>query len=470
MKVRFAPSPTGYLHIGGARTALFNYLYTKKNSGTFLLRIEDTDLKRSSKEMVTVILDGLRWLGIQWDEGPYYQSDRFQRYREAAEILVKKKMAYYCFCAPEAIESRKNQINGERQYKYDRKCLGMEEESVRQRLDSGENAVIRFRIPEGKTGFKDKIHKEMVVNNIELDDFVLFKSDGSPTYHLSVVSDDHDMGITHVIRGDDHLSNTFKQILLYRALGHSVLKFFHLPLILGQDKKKLSKRHGETSVLEFKKQGYLPEALLTYLAQLSWNPGDSKQIFTMDQLIQRIDFSKLSKNSPEFDFDKLSFLNGRAIQSCSGKALYDILKNGFEFYAHPDNGNEKVPQFIDLIKPRMKTLDSIKQKYNCYFATPRVYNQEDTKQVLPNPAIHSALSAFVEKLKALNPFNADTCERLLRAHADASGLKAADLIHPARLALTTETVSPGIFDLFEFFGRAEVIHRMTGFLKEAQKI
>jgi len=468
MKVRFAPSPTGFLHIGGARTALFNYLYTKKNKGTFLLRIEDTDLKRSSKEMVNEILGGLKWLGINWDEGPYYQSDNFEKYRQYANTLLKNKKAYHCFCTPEELEARRN-TNGDKTYKYDRKCLNMSKEEKEQKLKEGKTPIIRFYIPEGKTSFKDKIHKELIVENEELEDFVLLKSDGSPTYHLSVVADDNDMGVTHIIRGDDHLSNTFKQILLYRALDFKVPKFFHLPLIMGKDKKKLSKRHGETSVLEFKTKGYLPDAILTYLAQLSWNPGDQKKIFSMDELIKKIDFAKLSKNNPEFDYDKLLFLNSKAIQSMPSSYIYDLLIEDTNFADTYDSiKRSKKENFITLIKPRMKTLLDIRKKFQVYFPETVSYNPEDLKKYISSENILKGLSLLIKEIENITQYNSEKIEFLLRKIAEELDLKAAELIHPCRLALTTETVSPGIFDVFEFFGKDEAIKRLTFFISQVK--
>jgi len=412
MRVRFAPSPTGYLHIGGARTALLNYLFTKQNKGSFILRIEDTDLKRSSKEMTKEIIGGLKWLGINWDEGPYFQSDNFEKYREYAEILLKKKLAYRCFCSSDEIEERKKTNN---LYKYDRKCLSLTDAEIEKNIKNGIKPVLRFYIPEGKTSFKDKIHKELVIENSELEDFVLLKSDSSPTYHLSVVVDDFNMGITHVIRGDDHLSNTYKQILLYRALEFKIPKFFHLPLILGKDKKKLSKRHGETSILEFKKRGYLSEAILTYLAQLSWNPGDYKKVFLMTELIEKINFSKLSKNSPEFDYDKLVFLNSKAIQAKSASDIHELLiidekfnKNFIEL-----NRNKK-ELFIELIKPRMKTLLDFKTKIDIYFNTSLSYKEEEIKKVLSSKKIYEGMVLLSNRLKTLDIFNKENAEILLR--------------------------------------------------------
>ena len=420
--------------------------------------------------MTEEILAGLKWLGIIWDEGPFFQSDNFEKYKKHAELLIQDKSAYHCYCLPGEIEKRKNK-NGKRSYKYDRKCFELTEIEIKKFKNLGRKPVIRFYIPDGKTSFKDKIHKKLNISNEELEDFILLKSDGTPTYHISVVIDDNDMKITHVLRGDDHLSNTFKQILLYRALGFQPPEFYHLPLILGKDKKKLSKRHGEISVLEFKERGYLPEALLTYLAQLSWNPGDYKKIFLMDELVEKIDFTKLSKNNPEFDYNKLTFLNSKAIQKKPASEIFELLIEDKEFKKKFNDLNEvDYEKFINLIKPRMKTLLDIKDKFSIYFNKNLTYLSDDIIKVLDSEKKIQGMILLIEKLTELDEFNTETTETILRRTAENFDLKAADLIHPSRLAITTENVSPGIFQIFDFFGKEESIKRLNHFIKEVKKI
>jgi glutamyl-tRNA synthetase len=469
--VRFAPSPTGHLHIGGVRTALFNYFYAKNQGGRYILRIEDTDVSRSSKHMADEIIQGLEWLGIHWDSGPIYQSDHFEEYKKNALQLLEQKTAYRCFCTPEQIETRKKESekNGKagQLYKYDRQCLHLNETGIQEKLEQKIPFVIRFKIPEGVTYFKDRLHKEMKIDNSELEDFVILKSDDSPTYHLSVVVDDSDMEITDVIRGDDHISNTFKQVLLFKAMGRKPPKYAHLPLILGPDKKKLSKRHGETSVLEFKKHGYLPEAIVNYLSQLSWIPADSKQLFSIDQLARQFALGKVSRSSPVFDYDKLRFINSRAIQQKDGKELYRLLKETHlldrEF---PGVDEPKKIALIELIKPRMKTLGEFQQKFHLYLNGQLDYSGPDFEKLTANydiDTIKRNLELLRTQLETLNAggFDGETVEKALRRCADANGIKAADLIHPARYALTSETVSPSIFDLFAFFGKDESVRRVT---------
>ncbi|MCP4151497.1 MAG: glutamate--tRNA ligase [bacterium] len=471
--VRFAPSPTGHLHIGGVRTALFCYFFVKNQGGEYILRIEDTDVSRSDAEMANEIIKGLQWLGIEWDKGPFYQSKRFELYKKTAMQLLEDKKVYRCFCTPEELEKRRETQKEEKIYKYDRKCYHLSDEEINQKLEQKIPHVLRFYIPEGNTYFKDSIHKEMKIENTQLDDFVLLKSDHSPTYHLSVVVDDHDMGMTNVIRGDDHISNTFKQVLLFKALGLKPPKYAHLPLILGPDKKKLSKRHGETSVLEFKKTGYLPEAIITYLSQLSWIPGDSKKIFRVDELVKQFSLSKLSKNSPVFDYDKLRHLNSIAIKQKKAPDLHRLLMEDPEFAAKYGTYDEqKQHALIDLVKPRMKTLKEFDAKFAIYLAGNLDYTKEEQAKLENNYTIDEIkrnLELLVPALEQVDEFTGQKVEETLRECAENNKLKAADFIHPARYALTSETVSPSLFDVFEFFGKKESIARINGLLENPGK-
>ncbi len=465
-KVRFAPSPTGYLHIGGARTALFNWLFIKNKKGKFVLRIEDTDNIRSSKEMSKEIINAMKWLELNWDEGPYYQSERLSVYKEYAERLLSEGKAYRCFCTAEEIEERRKEAEkkGVKSWKYDRKCLSLSQEEIEKNLEEKKPFVIRFKVPEGKTEFKDKIHKKISVNNSEIEDFVLLKSDGFPTYHLSVVVDDHLMGITDVIRGDDHLSNTPKQILLYKAFGWKIPEFAHLPLILGPDKQKLSKRHGVTSVLNYKKEGYLSLSLINFLARLSWNPGDDKPFFTREELINRFNLSKITKNSPVFDVKKLDFINSKVISSLEAEKIYSeiisITKDEIELNFLKTN-KEKVLKAIDLLKSRMKNLKDFAKILKNYINEIESYDKEgEDKFFNKNGAEY--LKSFLEDLKKIREeeFNEETLEVVLRKRAEKIGIKAGEIIHPLRLALTGNKVSPGIFEVLTFFGKEESIKRI----------
>lgn len=472
IRLRFAPSPTGHLHIGGVRTALFNYLYTQNQSGVLVLRIEDTDVSRSCHEMAKEILASLEWLGIHWDEGPFYQSDRFHLYKNAAMSLLQQGKAYRCFCTPGEIEARRNNVSSndpaQQIYKYDRYCLGLTQAQIEEKLAQNIPFVTRFFIPTGTTYFKDRLHKELKIDNDQLEDFVILKSDQSPTYHLSVVVDDMDMAITDVIRGDDHLSNTFKQILLYQALQQKPPKFAHLPLILGPDKKKLSKRHGETSVLEFKRSGYLPIAIVNYLAQLSWLPSDSQRLYSMEELARLFSLAKVNKNSPVFDYDKLRFLNSRAIQEKEDGELCQLLENDSNFknrFTHVQTG--KKIELIHLVKPRIKTLDEFIRKFELYLPPHGAMNYEnpDKEKLLKDFSAADVVRytrLFLENLGKMEDsgFTASMVEAKLRSCAEENQVKASDLIHPCRFALTSETVSPSIFDVFAFFGKAESCRRL----------
>jgi glutamyl-tRNA synthetase len=321
-RVRFAPSPTGYLHVGGARTALFNWLFARRSGGVFVLRIEDTDLERSSQDMVEGILEGLRWLGLDWDEGPaiggefgpYFQSERLERHRAMAERLVADGHAYYCYCTAETLKAKRDAAEqAGSAWKYDRTCCVLTGDQIAEREQQRMPRVVRFRVPDGPTRFDDLVHGPIEFEGEHIEDFVLLRSDAQPTYQLSVVSDDVEMKITHVVRGDDHVSNTPKQILLYRAIGAPEPRFAHVPLILGPDKKRLSKRHGATSVTEYERQGYLPEAMFNFLSLLGWSPGNDDEIFTREALIDAFALEGISGGNAVFNPEKLDWFNQQHI-------------------------------------------------------------------------------------------------------------------------------------------------------------
>lgn len=468
--VRFAPSPTGHLHIGGARTALFNYLFSKNHGGIFILRIEDTDTERSSKEMVDEIILGLKWLGIDWDKGPVFQSDRIEKYREAIDVLLDGKKAYRCFCSREEIKKR-SVVDGKIiSYMYDRHCLSLTEKEIKRKLREKAPFVVRFLVPGGNTKFKDKIHKEVKTKNSEIEDFVLLRSDGQPTYQLSVVVDDSEMGITDIIRGDDHISNTFKQIMLFKALGKQIPKYTHLPLVLGKDKKKLSKRHGETSVLEFKRKGYLPEALTTYFSQLSWNPGDSKKIFKLSELEKSFDFSKISKNSPIFDYDKLLFLNSRAIRDRKAEEIINILfKNAKTEEEFKSVKSARLYELVELVKPRIKLLTDFLVQFRIYLFGKYSYDSSVFESVKIDKTIVKCLVGLIGRIGKVKEFNSANIETELRIESEIFKIEARDLIHPCRYALTGTNVSPPIFDVFSFFGREESVKRLNNFVDFIKK-
>ena len=371
VRVRFAPSPTGYLHVGTARTALFDWLFARKHNGTFILRIEDTDLERSSEDMTRGILDAMRWLGLNWDEGPYYQSQRAAEYRAAAHRLVESGHAYYCFCQPELIERKRKEAAAMKvDFKYDRTCLSVVCRSSTRAARPRRRGAVRFKVPKGPVSFNDAVFGEITVESETIEDFVLLRSDGNPTYHLAVVVDDIDMRISHVIRGSDHMSNTPKQILLYRAFGAATPIFAHVPLILGPDKTRLSKRHGATSVMAYQEQGFVPEAFRNFLALLGWSPGTDQEMFDTDELIRAFSLEGISKANAVFNPDKLAWFNLQYIQKLPDDRLVAYLKPEFEkagLWQDEFLGNRYswFCEMLALLRPRAKTLLNSPSRPGC---------------------------------------------------------------------------------------------------------
>jgi glutamyl-tRNA synthetase len=470
-RVRFAPSPTGYLHIGGARTALFNWLFARRHGGVFVLRIEDTDVERSSEPMVEAVLDGLRWLGLDWDEGPmvagphapYFQSQRQAKYLAAAEKLVATGQAYYCYCTPEELKAKRAD-NPE--YKYERTCLRLSKEEIDVREKSGQPRAVRFKVPDGITVRVDDIVKGPIDFDASLiEDFVILRSDGHPTYHLSVVADDVEMAITHVVRGDDHISNTPKQILLYQALGARLPKFAHVPLILGADKKRLSKRHGATSVMEYAHQGYLPEAMVNFLALLGWSPGKGdRELFSRDELAAVFDLGGISGGNAVFNPEKLDWFNQQHLARLAPLELAVRLKPSFEaagLWSDELLTNRHAWFFavLALLAPRSKRLPDFAAQAAYFFREPQ-YDAAAVAKHLRADGIASHLSALADAFGNLPDFDAVSTEAALRSLADARGLKAGTLIHAVRVAVTGTTVSPGLFEVLALVGRAKVRDRL----------
>ena len=418
-RLRFAPSPTGYLHVGGARTALFNWLYARRHGGTFILRIEDTDVERSQAEMVTGILDGLRWLGIDWDEGPevggphapYFQSERLDRYRAAAKQLLDSGQAFE---------------------------------------DGG---AIRFRVPPGKTEFTDSVHGPIAFDNEHIESFVILRSDTHPTYHLSVVVDDIDMAITHVVRGDDHISNTPKQVLLYNAFGKPAPAFAHVPLIMGPDKQRLSKRHGATSVTEYEKQGYIPEAMFNFLALLGWGTGSNDELFTREELIQRFNLEGISGGNAVFNTEKLDWFNHQHLLRLSDEELIKRLG------ATGLRADTRSAAILSLLRPRCKKLTDFAEQVRPFFEDPSGYDPEGVKKHLSTPGTADRLREL-RKVYEQSEWNEAALEKDLRQLAESRTVKAAVLIHGTRLALTGRMVSPGLFEMMVLIGRESVLRRL----------
>ena len=477
-RVRFAPSPTGYLHVGGARTALFNWLYSHRHGGTFVLRIEDTDVERSSQDMVTGILDGLRWLGLTWDEGPeiggphapYFQSERLDRYRAAADRLLKDGHAYYCYCTPERLrdERERAEARGEA-WQYDRACLGLSADRIRELDATGAPKAIRFKVPSSGAAFDDAVHGPIAFDGASIEDFVILRSDRYPTYHLSVVVDDTDMGITDVIRGDDHISNTPKHVLLFQALGASVPRFAHVPLILGADKKRLSKRHGATSVMEYQRQGYLAPAVVNFLALLGWSPGDDRELMTTQELIDSFALEGISGGNAVFNTEKLDWMNGQYI---ARMPIEDLAAAANPFFAeaglssHPlVTDSRAFHRLLGLLRPRAKRLTEFVEQARPLLTETVSYEQEAVDKHLSSPDLAGHITALVEALTAAAPFDEAQVEAAVRGTASARGIKAGALIHATRVAVTGRTQSPGLFEVLAWLGRDRVRARLGRLLE-----
>ena len=465
VRVRFAPSPTGYLHVGGARTALFNWLFARKMEGVFVLRIEDTDVERSSEDMVGGILEAMKWMGLDWDEGPYHQSERIAGYRERAMRLIRQQQAYYCFCSPSSLAAKRaRDASSKVEWKYDRTCLSLEKAEIRRRLERGEPAAIRFEVPGEPVRFDDAVFGPIDRGHEEIEDFILLRSDGQPTYHLSVVADDIDMKITHVVRGADHISNTPKQLLLYDAFGVSAPEFVHVPLILGPDKSRLSKRHGATSVLAYRDQGILPEAFGNFLVLLGWSPGNDREIFDREELIAAFSLQGISKGNAVFDADKLSWFNGQYINAFPLDDLVGRLRPTMEDLGLWENraGTDAdwFSAMIGLIRPRFRSLKDLAAEAATYTGERVEYEPTAVDRFMKDSELAEYLPTLAGRLEALERFDLESTEAALRSLADELGVKAGLLINASRVSLTGKAVAPGIFDVMVVLGRNKTVGRL----------
>jgi glutamyl-tRNA synthetase len=474
IRVRFAPSPTGYLHVGGARTALFNWLLARKDGGVFVLRIEDTDAERSSDEMVDGILQGMRWLGMSWDEGPdvggphgpYFQSQRFDRHRAVAEQLVAGGHAYYDFTPPERYDAARKAAEAKGDvWRYVRSEWAVSDAEARELASNGTPRAIRFKVPEGRTAFTDLVKGEIGFDNTSIDDFVIVRRDGLPIYHLSVVCDDVDMAITHVIRGDDHVSNTPKHVLLFTAMGAAVPAFAHVPMILGPDKKRLSKRHGATSVLEYKAQGYLPEAMLNFLALLGWSPGDDSELHSADDLTARFALDGIGSASAVFNTEKLDWMNSQHIMRMDTRELATRVEPFLRDAGlwHADYAGARQDWFgavLELFKPRAKRLTEFVERGKPFFADVTEYEPAAQKKLWAAPETRDLLTTLADRLAMVAAFDHPTIEPVVRALADERGVKATVVMQAVRLAVSGSSASPGLFEMMALVGRAAVIARL----------
>jgi glutamyl-tRNA synthetase len=468
-RVRFAPSPTGYLHVGGARTALFNWLFARHTGGTFILRIEDTDFERSSDAMVAGILEGMTWLGLDWDEGPFFQSRRLDLYKATAARIVAGGHAYPCFCTKEQLEQRRKEAAAAgRPPMYDRRCRQISAEAAQARIAAGEQAAIRFAVPEGgSTSFEDAVFGKVEFSNAEIEDFVLLRSDGIPTYHLSVVADDIDMRLTHIIRGADHISNTPKQVLQYRALGAELPVFAHVPLILGPDKTRLSKRHGATSVIAYKEMGIVPEAFRNFLSLLGWTTGGLKdangkdrEIFSSEELTRLFTLEGISKSNAVFDNDKLAWFNTEYIRAYPASALLPLIEGEWKLAGFTPTRNEvEIARAIDLLKPRARNLKDFAIAFRAYFSDEYEIDPAAAAKFLTGD-VSALLVELGSRYAAAEEFTEASTEALLRAFAEEKALKAGVLINGSRVALTGQGVAPSLFAVMIALGQERVSRRL----------
>jgi len=468
-RVRFAPSPTGYLHVGGARTALYNWLFARRMNGVLILRIEDTDADRSKPELTTAILESLEWLGLDWDEGPFHQSNRLDRYRALASEIQKAGHAYPCFCTPEELQAKRSLAAGGRPWKYDGTCRKLCEPEQHKRLTDGVPHVVRFRVPEaGETGFDDQVFGHVRVENQEIEDFVLLRSDGQPTYHLSVVTDDIDMRITHVVRGADHLSNTPKQILVYRAVGASLPVFAHLPLILGPDRQRLSKRHGATSVGAYRDQGILPDAMINFLALLGWTPPGGGEIVSREAMARQFDLAAVSRSNAVFDPEKLAWMNSEYLRALAMDRLAPLVNAELQSAGIDPTiptSPAEFQQTVALLQPRMRTLKDFSQGGRAFFTDEFDYAPEARKKFWKEPALPALLHALADRLEKLDSFGPEEAEEALRGLAEQAGAKAGLVINATRVALTGQAVAPGLFHIMKVLGRARTVERLRRAVK-----
>lgn len=458
MKLRFAPSPTGFLHVGGARTAIFNLLHARHYGGTMLLRIEDTDVERSKQHHAEQIVSSLQWLGVTWDEGPIYQSDRLDRYRERAEWLIAKGRAYRCYCTVEELEAERNAAEAAGiAYRYSGRCRAVAEAGGA--VISDQPFVIRMKVIPGPIEFHDLIRGDVRFEGELIDDFVLLRSDANPTYHLSVVVDDIDMAITHVARGDDHLSNTPKHILLFRAFEADVPVFAHLPLILGSDRKRLSKRTGATSAEEYRDMGVVPQALFNFLTLLGWNPGGDRELISYDEAAQLFDLGEVNKAPAVFDAEKLLWMNGQYLMRMTADEIYPHL---VPFLGDVVPSLEQIRDVIELTKSRGRTLREVAAQMEPFLTSDDAleYEADAVKKHIKGDDLAARLTELHDALAKTEPFDVTTSEQALRALAESKGLSAGKLIHPLRLALTGRGASPPIFDVAVVLGKERALERL----------
>jgi len=480
VRVRFAPSPTGSLHIGGARTALFNWLLARKEKGSFILRVEDTDTQRYIAEAAEGIERTLRWLGLDWDEGPviggpagpYRQSERLELYRREAQRLLDAGLAYPCYCSPEELARMREEARQQgRAPRYDGRCRHLDEAARREKEAAGIKPVLRIKAPAGGTTVvSDLIRGEVTFDNSTLDDFIIMKSNGIATYNFACVVDDHAMGITHVLRAEEHLSNTPKQIIIYRALGYPLPRFAHVPMILAPDRSKLSKRHGATAVEEFREQGYLAPAIVNYLALLGWSPGEEREIMTREEMINLFSLDAINKSAAIYDVRKLTWLNAQYINNLP---LETVVRETLPFLQAaalipPDPSAEEmnyITRVVDTVRSRVHTLVELADAAAYFFRDDFTYEEKGVRKHFGKPDTAEILYRGRQALAGVSPFDLEHTEAAYRQVIDELGVSGGALIHPTRLALSGRTVGPGLFDIMVLLGRERCLDRIDRAIK-----
>ncbi|MBD3403214.1 glutamate--tRNA ligase [candidate division GN15 bacterium] len=474
VRVRIAPSPTGYLHVGTARSALFNYLFARHYDGKFLVRVEDTDVERSKKEYIEPILDAMRWLGLDWDEDIIYQSERLDHYRGFVDRLLESGHAYRCFCTREELEAERERAKAEKQpARYSGRCRRLNSQELREKLASNQPYTVRIAVPEGTTSYDDMVSGTLSRHSNDIEDFIIARSDGSATYNFAVVIDDHEMGITHVIRGNDHITNTFKQIQIYRAFEWPEPQFGHVPLILRPDKKKVSKRLGDRDVGEYRRDGIVPEAMFNYLCLLGWNPKTEQEIYRREELIERFTEANFNASNAIFDEEKLIAFNKAHIVRMTDHDLAVLvapmlveadvttkywLETRWEYLRH----------VISLLKERVRTLHDFVGLGGYFFSFDYTYEEKaDAKQFTPEAA--ELLTELADRFEALDEFSHDSLEAALKGLAGQRELKPGKLIHPTRLAVSGMSIGPGLYDLLQALGKPIVVERMRKAVEYIQK-
>lgn len=467
VRVRFAPSPTGELHIGGARTALFNLLYARSKGGTLVLRIDDTDLERSRVDYVEKLFLSLRWLGLDWDEGPYYQSKRQEQYIAEAERLLDQNKGYHCYCTTEELAKGREEAKKEnRAFIYPGTCRDLSPEMEEKCRSEGRNAVVRLRTPDsGETVVDDLIRGKVHFDNEMLDDFIILKSNGQPTYNFASVVDDLQLKITHVIRAEEHLSNTPRQQLCALALGYELPAFAHVPMILAPDRSKLSKRHGATSVEEFQNEGYLPEALINYMALLGWSPGEDRELLSLEEMVEAFKLEKVNKTAAIYDVNKLAWMNGHYIRESDPERLSEVARPFFEQHSllTGELTSDELDYFkkvLKAVRERARTLEELAEAAEYFFLDDFEYDQKGIKKAFKKEGAADVLRSIRQELDALDDFNEGKTEALFNEISDKTGLSFGRLIQPTRLALTGRMGGPGLFEVISLLGKEKTLARI----------